>query len=47
VRVTGLGVQTAALLHGPVEKDMVSYLKSRGLVVWGYISSCVEMNEYF
>ncbi len=30
------GVQTAALLHGPVVKDRVSYFKSRGLVGCGY-----------
>jgi hypothetical protein len=29
------GTQTAVLLHGPVVKYMVSYLKSRGLVGMG------------
>jgi hypothetical protein len=32
----GKKVQTAVLLHGPVVKDRVSYLKSRGLLGWGY-----------
>jgi hypothetical protein len=30
------GVQTAVVLHGPVVKGMVSYLKCSELIGWGY-----------